>query len=382
MLKRVLKLLTLTALVNVIYQHWPRGESGQYIPARNAQGKWGFIDEGGRVRVEFAWDDVGLFHGGNIAGVMKDRIYGGINRRGEVVIPVEYREMINFWDPSEDLAKVRRGPWFGWVDREGREVVPAGWVIAGEFNDDGVARVGIGIRPNPFDGRVLDTWGLVDSKGGQILAAEWQDLHEFGFHDVTTVRDREGWKLIDRNETVLADFSSVYQTVDAFGRNGLARVVETDIVESPFVSSVEAREGKTGWIDTTGKLVIPLEWDGGGHFDDAGMALVKRDDMWGWIDEKGEVILPLKWRSAGSFDQNGQAQVMVDGKWGMIDREGNFIMEPFWTSIQEVAGSDYLRVVDEDGQIGLIDRTGATTDTFITLFRRYKFDLPPSLSHC
>ena len=50
MLKRALQLLTLTALVNLVFQLWPR-TGGELIPVTDSEGKWGYLDDGGRVRI-------------------------------------------------------------------------------------------------------------------------------------------------------------------------------------------------------------------------------------------------------------------------------------------------------------------------------------------
>ena len=49
--------------------------------------------------------------------------------------------------------------------------------------------------------------------------------------------------------------------------------------------------GKYGYIDAAGKLVIPCEWDDAGIFDE-GIAPVEMDGKWGCIDTTGKTVVP------------------------------------------------------------------------------------------
>ena len=50
---------------------------------------------------------------------------------------------------------------------------------------------------------------------------------------------------------------------------------------------------KEGFIDTTGKLVIPCQWDDTGSFSE-GLAWVKKDGKWGVIDTKGNIVFGVQ----------------------------------------------------------------------------------------
>ena len=358
MLKRILQLLTLAALVNLIYQYWPRGDADKLIPVRNAEGNWGFVDESGRVRVEFEWDIVDVFYSGDLAGVQKDQSFGAINRRGEVIIPLQYDRMISFTDPSKGLAEVRRDGAYGWVDREGNEVVKAEWAQVLEFEENGLCKVRMsGKKKEHGASEGVDdpaVWGLIDMEGRQVVAPEWEEINNFGPYNVTAAMRDDQWFLIDREGKTLVDLKSDYEYVGGFGENGLARVVQGEMDEDFGV----IRDAKYGWIDQTGRLVIPLDWSEGENFDHQGLALVARDGKWGWINGEGEVVLPLKWQEASSFDKWGRASVMKNDMWGMIDREGNFLIEPAWSSVRSMEGSDYIEVSDFRRNKGIIDQNG------------------------
>ena len=73
-------------------------------------------------------------------------------------------------------------------------------------------------------------------------------------------------------------------------------------------------------------LLIPMssmaQWEDEGWLSE-GLAYVKDSNgKYGYIDEDGKVVIPCKWKEAWSFDE-GLAQVQDDNeKWGLIDKTG------------------------------------------------------------
>ena len=51
---------------------------------------------------------------------------------------------------------------------------------------------------------------------------------------------------------------------------------------------------KYGFIDKTGKTVIPLEYDEASSFYN-GFAKVKKNGKWGLIDKSGKMVIPLEY---------------------------------------------------------------------------------------
>ena len=60
------------------------------------------------------------------------------------------------------------------------------------------------------------------------------------------------------------------------------------------------QNGKWGYIDRTGKIVIPPLFDGTGGFSE-GLANVKIGDKWGFIDKTGRYVIKPQFDGAGIF---------------------------------------------------------------------------------
>ena len=82
------------------------------------------------------------------------------------------------------------------------------------------------------------------------------------------------------------------------------------------------RDGKYGFIDKTGKVVIPLNYDWAWSFSE-GLASVSQNGKYGFIDNTGKVVIPLKYDKADSFN-NGVAGVLDRsiGEAFYINRQG------------------------------------------------------------
>ena len=91
--KPIYILLVFVALANLVYQFWPR-TGGELIPVKNSQGMSGYVDAGGRVRIDFDWDEVGQFDEDGLAWVLDGSRYGLINRKGKKFLSIVHLMMM------------------------------------------------------------------------------------------------------------------------------------------------------------------------------------------------------------------------------------------------------------------------------------------------
>ena len=89
-------------------------------------------------------------------------------------------------------------------------------------------------------------------------------------------------------------------------------------------------DGKYGYIDGTGKLVIPAKYDRAEDFS-GGVACIRSGNRYGYIDKSGAFILQAVYRGAHDFSE-GLAAVMVSGEgrgnyeWVFINQEGEIVI--------------------------------------------------------
>ena len=114
------------------------------------------------------------------------------------------------------------------------------------------------------------------------------------------------------------------------------------------------KNGKYGFIDMKGKLVIPCEWDDVRDFS-RGMAKVRKDKKYGFIDTTGKFVIPCEWDYAGGFNE-GLAPVKKNDKWGFIDTTGNLVIPCEWDDARGF--NEGLARVEKNDKWGFIDTTG------------------------
>jgi hypothetical protein len=84
---------------------------------------------------------------------------------------------------------------------------------------------------------------------------------------------------------------------------------------------------KCGFMDKTGKLVIPMEYDEVGDFSE-GLAWVSKAGKYGAIDKSGNVVIPLMYADVAPC-REGLMAASLDGECGgYIDRDNNVVI-PF-----------------------------------------------------
>ncbi|HEU5181157.1 MAG TPA: WG repeat-containing protein [Candidatus Polarisedimenticolia bacterium] len=81
---------------------------------------------------------------------------------------------------------------------------------------------------------------------------------------------------------------------------------------------------KYGFINTSGKIVIPAQFEDADDFSD-GMARVQKSGKWGYVDKSGQLEIPLEYDLATSFG-DGLALVKDGKKRGWIDKNAQFVI--------------------------------------------------------
>jgi hypothetical protein len=168
----------------------------------------------------------------------------------------------------------------------------------------------------PFekDGR----WGYRDKGGKVMIQPSYEIAQEFSAEGIAAVVDGEGWAYIDTAGRVLVRPLVVDNGPDYF-HEGLARF---------------RRQGKVGFFDRRGNVVIPPGFDFAMPFFEGRAAVCEgcsevedgehrsvKGGKWGFIDRTGRLAIPLQFAAAGNFKQ-GRARVLAGAKWQHIDRDG------------------------------------------------------------
>lgn len=88
--------------------------------------------------------------------------------------------------------------------------------------------------------------------------------------------------------------------------------------------SVTCRDGRYGFVDSSGHVVVPFIYDCCLAFHE-GRAAVCSKGWWGYVDQSGNEVIPCQFTWAGDF-MSGRASVRKDGQFYFIDPDGRTIL--------------------------------------------------------
>lgn len=231
-----------------------------YAPVMGYE-RWGLIDTLGKlvlptVHEKITFPDHNILFAGDEYGMALYRIESsGVHRKTESIY-------FAVTAPSDNRVGVTRDGKMGFLDLQGREVIPC------IYDEIGVFRMGRTMV------RVGNHFGIIDTLGNIILPIEYENLSSKG---------------------------NKYMYYDSLA-----------LVE---------RDGLLGYIDINGKFVVPLRFKQAYHFSQ-GLAPVLFEGSWGYINTRGEIYMPFIFDIASPF-QWGRAEVYFQGRQHKIDLEGH-----------------------------------------------------------
>jgi hypothetical protein len=268
---------------------------------------------------------------------------GYIDRSGKMAIPATYAAAADF---SEGLAAVEVGDKWGFIDTTGKVALPAKWDDAYGFSD-GLAAVKVG-----------EKYGFIDKHGAMVLPAKYPSASSFseGLASVALPeKEGGGWVFIDHSGKVVIKGDFVY--LGSFSE-GLADAYVAAPGDQPGTMS------EWGFIDTSGKWVIGPKTGGvitpgstPGPFSE-GLASAGQDSGIGYIDKTGKFVIPAEYEDAAPFSE-GLAPVEQGEKWGYIDKTGTLVI-PYQYRTASPFAWGLAMVTDEHGLWSYIDTTGTS----------------------
>jgi uncharacterized caspase-like protein len=280
------------------------GEFSEGLARARVNDKWGFVDRNGEVVITAKYDSVCSFSEGLACVTQNDKV-GFIDKTGRQVIPFKYDGATRF---ADGLAGAGVGDKGGYIDRTGRTVIPFKYDGTGAFSE-GLASVKLG-----------DKYGFINKSGNLVIPAEYDYAEGFSeglakvgkiYADGPEEGDPPAYEFgyIDKAGKLVVEMK--YHDAGSFSE-GMAVVV---------------REGKQGFINKSGKEVIPLEYDAEdcdcAEFD-AGLASVTLGGKYGFVNVRGSEVIPLKYDEVwcNAFRKEGFIGVKLGGKKGFVDIYG------------------------------------------------------------
>lgn len=253
-----------TAFINqnnqVVIDWAERGYQGEFTYGLNYyhdKGKNHVIDTTGKVLFSTPYH-ISYIDKNHIIIIHNEK-YGLLNHQGKVILPPIYQYVAS---EKQGLIAVAKNNKLGFVDKNGKIVVPIQYNYHGEdeiYHSRKLYYVNdvVKVRQVGKNGK----WGLLNTQG-KIVAPFIYDDMEHGLGDKTW--DKSAFKHPPKR------------------------------AEEQYWIAVW-KNGKAGFIDNTGQIKIPLEYDEVFPYSEGKSAVVKNGKV-GFIDSKNNIVVPLKYQ--------------------------------------------------------------------------------------
>lgn len=174
------------------------------------------------------------------------------------------------------------------------------------------------------------------------------------------------------DETGRMVLPAIYEAVGRFGPEGLALVT---------------LEGRKGFIDRAGHFTAAGDYDQIWDFR-AGLARVRKGDKFGAIDREGKLVIPLRFGFLGDFTAVGLAPASEDGwlmregaHYGFVDRSGRFVIAPVYAAAYGFTGPEEIDRQAPPGlaRVAIYEADGSQRTGYIDSKGHMVALLPPGL---
>lgn len=333
--------------------------------------KYGLINKKGEYVVPPQFDRFDSFSEG-LAVVERERKRGYVDQTGKIVIPLKFESVTGDFSEGLAIVALNHDDKIGYIDKTGNYVISPQFDEAEDFVE-GLAIVKI------KDKYGYNKYGYINKKGKYVIQPQFNYVTRF-YQGLALVEIRNDKTFI--NKYGLIDKTGKYRLKPSFDyikdpdsydifalvaefKEGLMRVGVVDESCPKSNDTSDYVKKKLGFIDRTGKIVIPLKFESVGDFyNGRAVALFRtgttakncedKGGKYGYIDPTGEVVIPPQFDNASDFSE-GLAAVTIGGKSGYIDVSGKFVI-PFGGS----KFSEGLAAVQprDSKLVGYIDKTG------------------------
>lgn len=269
---KILKTITLTSVFVLVNQLM---NAQNYAKLDEKSGLYGIVDPEDKYIVKPMYKEVD-FNFGYKTGLSlvknKSDKYGFINESGKEVVPCKYDYLSSF-ENGYTVAKNKVGEFdylHGLLDSTGKEITPIKYGRMEYYPSDKVLMVGETNTSNV---------GLMDLNGKIIIPYQYEFWSKRISKGLWPVGKNNICGVVNlKNETVVP---FTYYMIESYSDDlGLAPARKTE-------------GGKYGFIDRTGKEVIPFEYDDAWPSGD--YLVVKKNGKWGMIDVNNKIILPFEY---------------------------------------------------------------------------------------
>lgn len=248
-------------------------------------------------------------------------LWGMLSLNGTAAIAATYQECKNF---SEGLAPVKFNNKWGYINTKNEVVIPFVFDRARHFYE-GYASV-----QKIIDGEDEGKWGIIDKDGTPITGFKYKFIVWFseGRAGVCktnrfTCVDDIGSELFEPTYKMISPYENGYALalepdnehtlIDKQGNKVLSSFDDLKRYKEGLIGA--SKNGLYGFVDITGKTIIPFMYQEVVEGFENGFCCVKLDDRYGFINKIGQTVVPFVFK-----------EVVTPNKWPIQLFQNNLVV--------------------------------------------------------
>lgn len=211
-----------------------------------------------------------------------------IDSKGKVVVDLLRYQRVDAHKIAGDLMPVQRNSRVGYINMQGREVIPALYDILRE--------AGGWARPLS-EGRIVvkkdGKYGVISSSNQTIVpfSAAFSVIDNYGGGRARAVKNNSNSWLDQNGRTV--DKLKADERIQAFADKAAKTTLTASQSAASFTTlQPQQQDGRWGFVDEHNTIMITYSFDEVRPFSE-GLAGVRIDDKWGFLNLGGELIIPF-----------------------------------------------------------------------------------------
>ncbi len=327
-------------------------------------GKYGLINTNGKEILECKYDNIYSIKGvSNSLLVLSGEKQGIANDAGEMIVPVEYKEIRPAGkDYKDGYIVVNSEGKAGLIASNKETVLEAQYddikpvmgnnlyvvkengalkvinqakeaVISGEFDDV------LQISGENVIIKKSSSVGVLTTANVEKIPFEYQDLKDIG-NDHFIAKKEDKYGIIDGQNKTIVDFNYIYmkQRKDTDFIEADKTVAETDIYNknlelklTGIISEVNTEKGYINIRIGDAQKYYNFKFeekDSKDLFTTHTLFLTKKDGKYGYKDKDGNLVVDYIYDDAKEQNEYGYAAIKKGTVWGCINKSGNVALEP------------------------------------------------------
>lgn len=369
---------------------------GGVVKARKNK-KFGLMTMSAKQISPFAYDYISLSGDGKTCIAKKGEFYTLLDPvSGKELTPLKYTYLYNENNYIRTTITNANGETYGIIDKEGKECIPCIYnridyyknnvaIVEGNYRRYGLVACGKELTRVAYDRLVAIKGGLfigqsdmgedqlLDSLGKTIVSIP-KEFRIISYCDngFLQLKGKDKKTITDGSKTLFTfspEASIMYQNGLFIERNkaftNLYNIKGDTISQNEYTSLsfldnsdnllIATKEGKTGIIDASNKVIIPFEYDKIYWMSKNNHIRVVKDGKCGMIDLNDKVVIPFEYKAIYTLGDDKYKAEKEDGLSAILEKTGKLLVPAKYASVYpkgnfyEVVYALKSGIIDRDG---------------------------------